>query len=84
MSAIKQKRSIVGLKDLRVNMDAYILRLKKGESFTVVRRSHPVFTLSPADADEESAWETIVDFTDIDERGVSAREVLRALKKLHA
>lgn len=83
MSQTAQKKSIVALKELRLNLEKYILRAKKGESFTVVRRSQPIFTLSPIDCDEESLWETVVDFTKIDERGVSARDVLRALKKVH-
>ena len=83
MNHITSKKGIVALKELRLNLEKYILRTKKGESFTVVRRSQPIFTISPVDSEEESLWETVADFTKIDERGVSARDVLRALKKIH-
>lgn len=74
---------VVGLKELRENMEEYISRVKKGASFTVARRSQPIFEISPVGAEDESLWETIVDFTTINPNGVSAKEVLRALKKLH-
>ena len=77
------KRGIVALKELRLNLGKYILRAKKGESFTVVRRSRPIFVLSPVDTDEESAWETVVDFRNINPRGVPATDVLKALHRLH-
>lgn len=80
---ITRKKNIVPLKDLRTHMGKYISRVGRGESFTVVRRSYPVFMLSPVDLEREEIWETVADFTEIDPRGVSAREVLRSLKKLH-
>jgi prevent-host-death family protein len=74
------KSNIVGLKELREDMDKYIARVDKGESFTVVRRSRPVFKIAPVD--EESGWETVVDFTQIDKKGVLAEEVLAALRRI--
>lgn len=74
------KHNIVGLKELREDMDKYIALVDKGESFTVVRRSRPVFKIAPVD--EESGWETIVDFTQIDKKGVPADEVLAALRRI--
>ena len=74
------KISIVGLKELRENMEEYILRIQKGESLTVMRRNKPVFRLTPADVELESDWETVIDFTEINENGVSARELLASLK----
>ncbi len=74
------KHNIVGLKELREDMDKYIARVDKGESFTVVRRSRPVFKIAPVD--EESGWETVVDFTQIDKKGVLAEEVLAALRRI--
>ncbi|MFT5036899.1 MAG: antitoxin (DNA-binding transcriptional repressor) of toxin-antitoxin stability system [Candidatus Azotimanducaceae bacterium] len=38
---------IIGLKELRVNTEKYIIAASKGESFMVVRRSKPVFILLP-------------------------------------
>jgi prevent-host-death family protein len=81
--ATKVKNQIIGLKDLRLNTSKYISRLSKGESFTVVKRSKPVFKVIPFDEDDDSLWETVVDFTSINPRGVSADKVLVALKKFN-
>jgi prevent-host-death family protein len=75
-------KNIIGLKELRENTEVYIKRVNKGESITVFRRSTPLFRLTPVDA-EEIGWETVADFTTIDERGVSARDVLASLRKMH-
>src|SRR3989344_1809659 len=56
----KIKSNIVGLKELRENMETYIKRINKGESITVFRRSTPLFRISPVDS-EEIGWETVVD-----------------------
>jgi len=78
----KTKKTTVGLKELRENMETYIKRVNNGESITVFRRSTPLFRLSPVD-DDEMGWETVVDFTKINKHGVPATEVLAALKKMH-
>lgn len=78
----KTKNAIVGLKELRENMETYIKRVNKGESITVFRRSTPLFRISPVDS-EEIGWETVVDFTKIDSTGIDAKQVLAALKKMH-
>jgi len=78
----KAKKSTVGLKELRENMETYIKRVNSGESLTAFRRSTPLFRLSPVDS-EEIGWETVVDFTKIDKNGVSAKDVLASLKKMH-
>lgn len=81
----KNKQNIINLKELRQNMSDYISRVNKGESFTVLKRSKPAFKLSPIDTtdnDKESAWETIIDFTEIDEEGVSGREILKKIKQI--
>ena len=75
------KKSFVGLKELRENMETYIKRVNKGESITVFRRSTPLFRLSPVDVDE-MGWETVVDFTKIDKKGIPAKEVLKALEAI--
>ncbi|HEX4104436.1 MAG TPA: type II toxin-antitoxin system prevent-host-death family antitoxin [Candidatus Paceibacterota bacterium] len=69
---------IVGLKELRENIEAYITRVKKGDSFIVVRKSKPIFRLSPPDEDE-SQWETIIDFTKIKKGGVGIKDILARL-----
>src|SRR3989344_1580044 len=48
----KIKSNIVGLKELRENMETYIKRINKGESITVFRRSTPLFRISPVDSEE--------------------------------
>lgn len=78
---------IVGLKELRNNIETYIKKVHRGESFTVVRRSEPVFRVSPieeVDGEKGGSWETIVDFSKINKDGVSALDVLKVLKKLNA
>ncbi len=85
MKKAAEKKNIVGLKELRNNIDVYISRIHNGESFTVVRRSSPVFKVSPVEADEsESMWETIIDLTTIKKNGVSGKDVLKSLKRLNA
>ena len=72
------KQSIVGLKELRENVDEYISKINRGESFIVVRRSKPVFKISPADGDD-GAWEEVVDFTKIKKGGVPLAALLSRL-----
>lgn len=78
----KLKTNTVGLKELRTNLETYISRVDKGESFTVIRRSRPVFKIAPVE--DESLWETAIDFTEINPNGVKARDVLKALQRLNA
>ena len=78
----KPKQRIVGLKELRENMDEYIDAVKRGEKVTVVRRSKPVFVLQHPD-DDEDQWETVVDFTEGGTKsGPDMRDVLAAIKKM--
>lgn len=72
------KRSIVGLKELREHIDTYIEEVRKGRSFTVVRRSKPVFKISPPEEDE-SLWEPVIDFTKIRRGGVLIADILSRL-----
>lgn len=71
---------IVGLKDLRQNVEKYASEVKKGKSFIVMRRSKPLFKISPPE--DDGVWETVVDFTKIKKGGVPAEDVLKALKKM--
>lgn len=80
--ASKTKKSTVGLKELRENMETYITRVNNGESITVFRRSTPLFNLTPVDA-EEAGWETIIDFTKETGRGVPVEQLLASMKKMH-
>ncbi|OGF73700.1 hypothetical protein A3J56_01935 [Candidatus Giovannonibacteria bacterium RIFCSPHIGHO2_02_FULL_46_20] len=77
-----KRHTIIGLKDLRENTDDFIKEIEKGKTFTVVRRSHPVFKIAPVDQwGDEGLWETVVDFRQIHKEGVSARDILKLLRK---
>ncbi len=81
MAKIKEK--IIGLKELRENTEAYISEVEKGKSFIVMRKSQPIFTISPVDEwGDIGTWETVVDFTTIKPGGIPASDVLKSLKKL--
>jgi len=74
--------TIIGLKDLRENTKEYIKRVRRGREFTVVRKSEPVFKIVPVDIwGDEGAWEVVADFRELNEKGIPARDVLRALRK---
>lgn len=46
--------NIINAKTLRTDLAAILERVRKGERFTVVYRSHPVCRLVPIDAAEEA------------------------------
>ena len=75
--------SIIGLKELRENTNQIIKRIDKGETILVVKKSKPIFKLSPVKGESE-IWETVADFTEIAPEGVPAERVLAALKKMNA
>ena len=81
--ATKLKNQIIGLKDLRLNTSAYINRLSKGESFTVVKRSKPIFRVIPIDEDDDNLWKTVVDFTKINPKGVPIEKVIKSLNRIN-
>ena len=79
------RTKIIGLKDLRQNADKYINAVSRGKSFTVVRRSKPIFNITPPDEwSDEGVWKDLIDFTKIKKGGVHADEVLASLKRLRA
>ncbi|HLD86222.1 MAG TPA: type II toxin-antitoxin system prevent-host-death family antitoxin [Patescibacteria group bacterium] len=69
---------IVGLKELRQDPGRYANLVKQGQSFLVVKRSKPLFRLSPVEAEDE-LWEEAVDFTKIKRGGVAINELLARL-----
>ena len=75
-------KNIIGLKELRGNMNNWINQIQKGRSFLVVRKSRPVFKIVPPETEEQ--WETVVDFMAINKNGVSAKKVLTELRRLNA
>ncbi len=75
--------SIIGLKDLRLNTGKYVSAIEKGRSFTVVRRSRPIFKMMPVDEwGDEGVWKTLVDFRDKNGNGINARDLLKMLNKI--
>lgn len=73
-----KSNAIVGLKELRENIETYISKVKAGDSFIVVKKSKPVFRIIPL---EEGAdvWEPIIDFTKIKRGGTSLADLLSRL-----
>lgn len=69
--------NIVGLKELRQNINKYIAEVKKGKNFIVLRRSKPLFRLVPHEKEED--WEEVVDFTKIRKGGIALKELLSRL-----
>jgi len=75
-----KNNTIVGLKELRENIEVYISRVKAGDSFIVVKKSKPIFRISPPEAeDDTSLWEPVVDFTKIKKGGVRLADLLSRL-----
>ena len=68
---------IIGVKELRQNLEEYIAQIAKGKSFMVIRRSKPVFNITPVNLQDN--WEEAVDFTKIKKGGVKIEEVLSRL-----
>jgi len=73
---------ILGLKELRENIEKYVSLIEKGKSFMVVRKSKPLFKIVSPKSEEQ--WEIVADFTKINKNGVNAREILKELHKLNA
>lgn len=68
--------AIIGLKELRENTNSYIKQVEQGQSFTVYRRSKPIFKVSPV---EDEYWEEVIDFTKFKKGGVNIADVLKRL-----
>lgn len=72
--------NIVGVKELRENLSVYTDQVQKGKSFTIVRRSKPIFKIVPVtDEDDDGKWERVADFTKIRKGGIPAKELLKYL-----
>ena len=77
--------AIVGLKELRENTEKYIGAAQRGYSFTVVRRSRPIFKVVPVDKwGDEGQWETILDLTKGKYRNMTAGELLERFREIDA
>lgn len=69
---------IIGLKELRENLPYYAEKIEGGQSFLVVKKSKPVFRISPFDEDD-SLWEEVIDFTKIKRGGIPIDDLLSRL-----
>jgi len=74
----KEQQKIIGLKEFRENMEAYLVQIQKGNRFLVLKRSKPIFNLVPVD-DNEMDWETVADFTRIKKGGINIEDILKRL-----
>ena len=73
------KTNIIGFKEFREASEKYISRINNGESFTILRRSKPIFKITPIE--DEEIWETVADFSSINPKGISAYDLVKALRK---
>jgi prevent-host-death family protein len=80
MSKKKINSEIIGLRELRDNTEEYIREVGNGKSFLVMRRSEPVFKLTPIDTwGDDGSWKTTIDFNDIKKGGIDITEILKQL-----
>ena len=66
---------IVGLKELRQNINKYVNKVQEGKNLIILRRSKVLFKVVPA----EEEWEEVVDLTQIKRGGVDIKEILSRL-----
>jgi antitoxin (DNA-binding transcriptional repressor) of toxin-antitoxin stability system len=69
-------KNLIGLKDLREKINYYSKQINRGQSFIVMRKSQPLFRLSPVEDDE---WETLIDFTKLKKGGLDIDDLLKRL-----
>lgn len=68
---------LIGLKDLRLNMNKYAAAVTAGRTFIVLKQNKPLFKISPVKDEEQ--WETVIDFTKIRKGGIDVDELLTYL-----
>lgn len=76
--------NLIGIRELRENTAEYVKKIKKGQSFIVLKRSKPLFKIVPLDKKEkeDAKWETVIDFTKFKKNGIPADELLEILSNL--
>jgi len=80
---MNKKTNIIGFKEFRLNADKYINAVRRGKFFTIVRRSKPVFNITPVDEwGDEGVWESVVDFRNKKGKGIKTGNLLKLLKKI--
>lgn len=76
---------IIGLKEFRVNAEKYISAVSLGKTFTVVRRSKPIFRIVSVDEwGDEGKWETILDLTKGKHKNMTAGKLLEQFRQIDA
>jgi len=71
---------VIAIKNLRSSLSSIADEVEfRGKSFQVFRRSKPSFKIVPIEA-EVSEWETVVDFTTENGKGISIEKALDVLK----
>ncbi|MBI1755102.1 hypothetical protein HY250_04860 [Candidatus Azambacteria bacterium] len=70
--------TIIGLKELREHTQQYIDAARRGKSFIVIRKTTPVFKITPLN-EGSGEWEEVADFTKIKKGGVDMKEILARL-----
>lgn len=74
------KKEIIGLRELRDNTEEYIREVGKGKTFIVMRRSQPIFKVTPIDdIGDDGQWDTLIDFNAFKKGGVQITEILKQL-----
>ena len=71
------KQQIIGLKELRQNINKYYSAVQKGGSFIIARKSKPLFQIVPLD--DEGTWERVANFTKFKKGGVSIEDILKRI-----
>jgi prevent-host-death family protein len=71
--------AIISLKELRQDVSKYAKQVERGKTFVVVKRSQPLFRISPV---EEEGWETVIDFTSFQKGGIPADALVKRLKAM--
>ena len=69
---------IIGLKELRQDIEKYAEDTRRGNTLIVVKRSKPLFKIVPL-REQEDKWEEVIDFTKIRKGGIDINELLSRL-----
>lgn len=69
-------QKLISLKEFRENVNTFVKKINRGESFVVLRKSKPIFKLSPIN---EGDWEEVIDFTKIKRGGININDLLARL-----
>ena len=75
-----------GVKELRQNMMKYARHVGRGGEVVVLKHNKPLFKMCRVEDPfgDEGEWESVINFTKMRKGGVSAEEILAALKKIEA